>query len=154
MPPGNEAGAVEKHHPGYIRLETYALVKAFKHMQAVAAARLAPLGLYPGQDRLLAELWAEDGITQTELARRLGVELPTVTKALQRLERGGLVRRERAAHDQRQMLVSLTDAGHGVQAPVEQAWQEIETQMLRGLSPAEREQVGELLMRMARNLSD
>lgn len=144
---------MDAHPADDIPSELQALVKAFKLMQSAAWSRLGPLGLYPGQDRLLAELWAEDGITQTELARRLGVELPTVTKAAQRLERGGLIRRERAARDQRQMLVSLTDSGRAVRAPVEQVWQEVQETMLRGLSPADRVRLVDLLSQIITNLS-
>ncbi|HEX2033987.1 MAG TPA: MarR family transcriptional regulator [Chloroflexota bacterium] len=131
---------------------TSALVGAFKVMHAVSAAQLAPFGLHPGQDRLLAELWVQDGISQTELARRLGVEQPTVTKTLQRLERAGLVRRQRDPEDNRQVIVSLTVAGRAAHDPIQRLRDATERQMAEGFSAAERRQFSELLDRVRRNL--
>lgn len=47
----------------------------------------------------------------TELAELEGLAQPTTTLLVKRLEGRGLVRRERQAHDQRVVLVSLTDGG-------------------------------------------
>jgi DNA-binding MarR family transcriptional regulator len=52
---------------------------AAKRARREVAARLQPLGIHPGQDRLLSELWLQDGLSQTELISRLSVEPPTVT---------------------------------------------------------------------------
>lgn len=42
---------------------------------------------------LLNLLWRDDGRTQTELATECGVEAPTISRGVQRLERAGLVTR-------------------------------------------------------------
>ena len=51
------------------------------------------------------------GETLRELARRAGVHRTTLCHSLARLERLGLVRRERVRSDRRRRPVSLTDAG-------------------------------------------
>ena len=56
---------------------------------------LAEVELHVGQEMVLIELWREDGLRGGELAERLGVVSPTVTKMLRRLERCGLVSRRR-----------------------------------------------------------
>ncbi|MDQ3794653.1 MAG: MarR family transcriptional regulator [Actinomycetota bacterium] len=56
---------------------------------------MAEVELHVGQEMVLIELWREDGLRGGELAERLGVVSPTVTKMLRRLERCGLVSRRR-----------------------------------------------------------
>jgi DNA-binding MarR family transcriptional regulator len=125
------------------------LVGASKRAQRQLAARFEPLGIHPGQDRLLSELWLQDGVTQTELIERLSVEPPTVTGTLQRLERDGFVRREPEPTNRRVSRVFLTDAGRDLEAPVREAWREVEAAVTGELSPAERGQLGELLDRLS-----
>lgn len=64
--------------------------------------------------------WTEAGLLKslsdgprriTELAELEGLAQPTTTLLVKRLEKQGLVRRERQADDQRVVLVWLTDAG-------------------------------------------
>jgi hypothetical protein len=63
------------------RTVSYALLKAMKSSGAISSV-LAEHGLHPGQDLLLSALLREDGIAQTVLAARLGIEAPTVSRAL------------------------------------------------------------------------
>ena len=58
-----------------------------------AAPKFAPLGLHVGQGTLLSQLWDQDGQSRSSLARACGIEGPTVTKAVARMERQGLVSR-------------------------------------------------------------
>lgn len=52
------------------------------------------------------------GVTsQTQLARHAHVEVQTMSRTVDRLERDGLVRRERDAADRRRHIVAITDAG-------------------------------------------
>jgi MarR family transcriptional regulator, organic hydroperoxide resistance regulator len=100
----------------------YGLLKAMKSTRGAVWPVLAAHGVHPGQDLLLSALWREDGGTQAELAARLGIEAPTVSRALERLERAGYVRRE--AGRGRSRRVYLTEAGRGLRQPVEQAWRD------------------------------
>lgn len=127
---------------------SFRLLKAMKSAQRTVAPVLAELGLHPGQDLLLSQLWREDGITQAELIARLGVEPPTVSKALHRLERAGFVRRDRAPG--RGRTVHLTDAGRELQEPAEQAWRRGDVELLRNLDEDERATLAELLRRLTR----
>jgi DNA-binding MarR family transcriptional regulator len=121
------------------------LVGASKRAQRMLAARFEPLGIHPGQDRLLSELWLKDGLSQTELIERLSVEPPTVTGTLQRLERDGFVRREPDSSNRRISRVLLTEAGRELERPVREAWREAEAEIGRDLSPAERDELVVLL---------
>ena len=75
--------------------------------QAIGDA-IAPLGLAPAQLMVLRELWKHDGLTQSQLARRLDVEQPTMANTLKRMARDGLVTREPHPGDSRASLVRAT----------------------------------------------
>ncbi|MFC4014738.1 MarR family winged helix-turn-helix transcriptional regulator [Nonomuraea purpurea] len=127
---------------------TYALIKVMKAHRNQMAAALVPLGLHSGQELLLNQLWREDGLCQGELITRLGVEPPTVTKTLQRLERAGLVYRARDPERPRVGRVYLTEAGKALREPVEAIWNRTEEELLRDFDDQERA----LLARLVRTI--
>lgn len=106
---------------------SWAVMQLAHTQRALAAQRLATLGLFPGQELVLAHLWTVDGRSQKELRCLLGLDHSTIAKSVQRLEKAGLVRRERSAADGRVTLVQLTDAGRALQEPVRRIWEELET---------------------------
>ncbi|MGP3964431.1 MarR family winged helix-turn-helix transcriptional regulator [Nonomuraea sp. 3N208] len=124
---------------------SYALIKLMKTQRNQLAASLAPLGLHVGQEMLLNQLWREDGLTQGELIARLGVEPPTVTKTLQRLERAGFVYRAPDPDRPRVGRVHLTDAGKALREPVEEIWNKLDEDLQRGLADAERDLLASLV---------
>ena len=79
-------------------------------------AELDRRGVTRGQWRFLRELWHEDGITQAELAARVGRKEPTAGSALKLLRRGGYVRLERSREDRRKIRVHLTERGRALEA--------------------------------------
>jgi MarR family transcriptional regulator, organic hydroperoxide resistance regulator len=126
----------------------YRLIRVAKQLGVFVGDRLGPLGLHPGQERLLAVLWEQEGVSQSQLVDRLAVQPPTVTTALQRLERGGFLRREADPDNRRVSRVYLTDRGRSVEAPVREIFAEAETRFLTGLSATEREELVALLDRI------
>ncbi|MEV4896604.1 MarR family transcriptional regulator [Nonomuraea sp. NPDC055795] len=117
---------------------TYALIKITKVHRYRVAAELTELGLHVGQEMLLNQLWREDGLSQSELIARLGVEPPTVTKTIQRLERAGFVRRTPDPKRPRLSHVHLTEAGKALRAPVEEIWERNDREVLAQLAPEDR----------------
>ncbi|WP_433475038.1 MarR family winged helix-turn-helix transcriptional regulator [Spirillospora sp. CA-142024] len=116
------------------------LNKMSKLYRAVKARKLAALGLHPGQDVLLWVLAQEpEGMTVSELAARLGIEPPTATRSLARLEGGGWFRRETVPTDRRQVRIVVTDAGHKLVPGIERAWAELAEQAMGEASMEQRE---------------
>ena len=113
---------------------------------------LNQIGLHVGQEMLLCALWEKEGVTQTELGERLGVRPATVTNALRRLERNGLVRREPDPDDQRISRVFPTDKGRVLRVAVEEKWSELERITFAGFDSNEVEMLRSLLSRMYMNL--
>jgi MarR family transcriptional regulator, organic hydroperoxide resistance regulator len=132
---------------------SYLLVRLAKAHRSNAAALLADLCLYVGQELLLMHLWQEDGLAQSDLAERLQIEPPTLTKMLQRLEGCGLVARRRDPEDTRICRAYLTDSGRSLQKPVEQRWHKLEAKALANLTLEERLLLRRLLLQVIHNLS-
>lgn len=117
------------------------------------AEGLAELGLHTGQELVLVQLWDDDGLRHSDLAQRIGVAPPTVTKVLTGMERAGLLRREADSQDARASRVWLTERGRSLRDPVEQLWQAVEGVVLRGLDRSERDLVQRALARMLDNIT-
>ncbi|PZQ62985.1 MAG: MarR family transcriptional regulator [Sphingomonas taxi] len=75
---------------------------------------LDALGITYPQYLVLHALWEEDARTIGAIAERLALESSTVTPLVKRLESAGLLTRQRDARDERQVRVTLTDAGRAM----------------------------------------
>lgn len=93
----------------------FALYSAGHAMQAAYKPLLEPLGLTYPQYLALAALWAKDGQTVGQIGTTLLLDSNTLTPLLKRLEQGGWITRQRATEDERQVRITLTDAGHALQ---------------------------------------
>lgn len=72
---------------------------------------LEELGLTYTQYITIVALWEDDNQTVSRLGEKLFLESNTLTPILKKLEGMGFLRRQRDSTDERQVLVSLTDAG-------------------------------------------
>jgi len=75
---------------------------------------LDELGLTYTQYIAIVALWEQDNQTVSGLGEKLFLESNTLTPILKKLEQMGYLRRQRAAADERQVLISLTDAGRAL----------------------------------------
>ena len=113
---------------------------------------LAGHGVRVGQQIVLEALWREDGLTPGELARRIGVETPTVVRGVGRMEAAGLVVRRDDPRDGRLVRVYLTDRGRELEKVIPQAEDTLIEEALSGFSIKERYQLTRLLSRILENL--
>ncbi len=74
--------------------------------------RLAPLDLSPAQFSVLAVVGGNPGLSQAQLAARLGIERARLARLLHRLESGGLTQRLPSSADARRHALRLTRDGH------------------------------------------
>lgn len=130
----------------------YLLVNLCKVHKRHGERAFRELGLYAGQDLVLAELWERETMNQADLVERLWVQPPTVTKILNRLENAGLIERRTDPEDARRSLVTLTDQGRDLQEPVEEAWRRLDEAMTAGLRQEERLLLRRMLQQMQENL--
>ena len=128
------------------------LVRAEKAHNRLGSEWLKRVGLYTGQEMLLLSLRSEDGMTQSQLASRSCLDLSTITKVVQRMERAGLVQRRVDLDDARISRVYLTEQGRVLCEPSWQMWLDLEQQLTQGLTEAERVLLHRLLATVATNL--
>lgn len=132
---------------------SYRIAQVGMRHRNLALRLLSELGIHPGQEFLLNLLWRDDGRTQTELATECGVEAPTISRGVQRLERAGLVTRRPDADDGRVQRVWLTNRGQRLRPEVAVAWERLEARTLDGLDAGQRAQLRLLLDLVRTNLT-
>ena len=88
-------------------------------------------GLKPNQAGILVVLRSEGGLSQKELAKRMGVTPPSMTAALKKMEKQGYVLREQDEKDQRITRIRISD---------------------QGISAEERQEMKETLLKMRENV--
>lgn len=76
---------------------------------------LNQLGITYPQYLVLMVLWEKDYQPVNDIAHRLLLETNTVTPLLQRMEKLGIVQRQRGKEDKRQQFVSLTAKGKAME---------------------------------------
>ncbi len=111
---------------------------------------LQQTGLRLGQFQVLRHLWGDDGLTPRELATRLDVEMPTVTRTVQRMIRDGLVDRRAHPDDARSVRIYLTPRGRALREQLETLLEQETERALHGFDAGERA----ALIRMLDALSD
>ena len=125
-----------------------------KHaLSAVTAAAFSSHGVHEGQQFILRRLWAEDGLTPGEIARRLGLATPTVTRAATRMEAAGLLRREPHPGDRRLVRLLLTERGRSLRDVIDAETDKVTERALVTFTPTEREMVIRALQDIRRNLT-
>lgn len=92
----------------------FALYSASLTMTKIYKPLLQKMGLTYPQYLVLLTLWERDEVTVSTLGERLFLDSGTLTPLLKRLESSGFLRRQRAVHDERQVIVSLTAAGRNL----------------------------------------
>jgi DNA-binding MarR family transcriptional regulator len=126
---------------------------AKKAMAEAAEAAYRQHGVWPGQQFILQALWAQDGQTPGELAKRLDLATPTVTRTASRMAATGLLRREAHPSDARLVRLCLTDRGRELEDTMAAERLRLTGRALDGLSADEREHLVRLLKKVHLNLA-
>jgi len=104
------------------------------------------------QGRILYVLWQEDGVTISQLSGRTSLANTTLTSMLDRMERGGLIRREPSPSDRRALLIRLTDAARALRADYDRISQQMNEVYYDGFTEDEVRQLEGFLIRILGNL--
>ncbi|PPU77078.1 MarR family transcriptional regulator [Xanthomonas cucurbitae] len=94
----------------------FALYSANLAMHKRYRVLLKALDLTYPQYLVMLVLWETDGRSVSEIGERLYLDSATLTPLLKRLQAAGLVTRTRAASDERQVIIALTDAGRALRS--------------------------------------
>ena len=143
------------HHPQGVEatLDFQTAFWTAKHAFALASGTaFSRHGVHEGQQHVLRTLWGEDGLTPGEIARKLGLATPTVTRAATRMETAGLLRREPHPGDRRMVKLCLTDRGRELEKVIEAEMHQLTERALATVTSAERETLIGTLREIRRNL--
>ena len=131
---------------GYLLRDTH---RAFsKVLQAQIAREHVTMGMW----YFLRALWEEEGVTQRELSRRIGMMESTAVPALALMERRGLVRRQRDAKDRRRSCVYLTKRGRALKEILLPFAKQANLLALDGISAADQATLRRILRQVRTNL--
>jgi DNA-binding MarR family transcriptional regulator len=123
-------------------------------LRAHCEERGKPYVITPPQWGALALLLEQDGLTIGTMSQIRGVDAPTATGIITRLEQNGLVERRHDREDRRVVKVYLTEEGrdisHTLAAPVKQ----FEQSMTRGFSEGEQDRLLAQLQQIIANVSE
>ncbi|HET7335049.1 MAG TPA: MarR family transcriptional regulator [Rhizomicrobium sp.] len=132
----------------------YLLRITFRSFSRALERRTLPHGVTSGQWRFLRVLWNEDGLTQRELSRRVGMREPTTVAAVNSLERAGFVTRRKSEKDRRKVHVFLTARAKRLKPKLMPYVAEVNEIGLRGVSPHDVKLIREVLLKIRENFNE
>jgi DNA-binding MarR family transcriptional regulator len=131
----------------------YLLRDISRRILRLTTERLEPFGISLPQYFALRELWQEEGLTQRELANRVGILEPTMVSTIDALECAGLVVRSRSRDDRRKTHVLLTERGRGLSNEALGIAADVLDSALAGVGSHEIVAMRDVLQRMKSNLA-
>lgn len=141
---------MKKHEPSQGR-QGAAFLLAQVGAQAAArfAELLAPLHLSPPHAGILRVLSKAAGLSQQGLASILNMHPSRLVGLVDELETSGFVKRQEGVDDRRAYALHLTDEGQAILGEIGRIAKEHQDSLLAPLSKEEREQLVDILQRIA-----
>jgi DNA-binding MarR family transcriptional regulator len=136
-------------HSGLTHLVGYAASRASIELKKSFARHLGPLQMKAVEFSILVRVASNDEVNQKQLGAALDVSAPNLAVTLDRLVERGWVERVRSTQDRRAQIVHLTAQGRELVRRAERIASTMEEDALKGLSPAERALLIELLLKVA-----
>jgi len=113
--------------------------------------KISPLELYASQWGIILYLYEKKQCTQIELCQYLGVEAPTITRTLARMEKSGWVIRQ-SGEDKRERHIKLTEKAYEMFPKWYQAANNVEVEAINGIEKDELEIFNNVLEKIMNNL--
>lgn len=108
--------------------------------------------LTPRQLAVLIAVAQNEGVSQTALVDRTGIDRSTLAEMVRRMQRKGLLQRRRRKEDARAYAVKLTDEGHRVLRAAEPLSKRVDERILGALPNRQRGQFIDDLMSIIETL--
>ena len=131
---------------------SHAILRVGRLHRMLVGQLLRRVGLHPGQELLMMQLWDTGPQRQADLIRVLESDAATMARSVRRLEQAGFVRRRPDPADRRAAIVEPTPASLALRAQVERLWRHLEEVTAGDLGADERAAAIEMLARIERNL--
>jgi DNA-binding MarR family transcriptional regulator len=134
----------------------FALYSTSLSMSKLYRKLLRKLGITYSQYLVLMVLWEQNELTVSDIGERLVLDSATLTPLLKRMEAQGLVKRERAISDERQVVVSLTEEAEAMREAAAELPREVlrATESTANELAAMKEELMSLRARLLKNSED
>ncbi|MFL9925806.1 MarR family transcriptional regulator [Herbaspirillum lusitanum] len=134
----------------------FALYSTSLSMSKLYRKLLRKLGITYSQYLVLMVLWEQNEVTVSDIGERLVLDSATLTPLLKRMEAQGLVKRERAISDERQVVVSLTEEAEAMREAAAELPREVlrATESTANELAAMKEELMSLRARLLKNSED
>ncbi|SHN12458.1 transcriptional regulator, MarR family [Fibrobacter sp. UWR3] len=104
------------------------------------------------QGRILYVLWKNDGVPISEIARKTGLSMATLTGMLDRMEAVDLLHRFTDPNDRRKLVIRLTDKAYSLENDYNDVCSQMDGILFEGFKEKEIETLQALLERILKNL--
>ena len=109
----------------------FLLAKAYQKAHGKFKKRLHTYGLTPIQHLILEALWREDGLSASDIGKKLVLDGATLSGVLDRMASGGWVSKESDFEDKRVLRVFLTAKSKSLQLNLSEAREQTNEDLLR-----------------------
>ncbi|MBN8817338.1 MAG: MarR family transcriptional regulator [Sphingomonas sp.] len=134
---------------------TFRIILVARRYRALLDEQLRPLGYGAARMEALSTIArSTEPSAQIAIAKRIGIEGPTLTRMLDTLEADGLVRRRQDPDDRRTKLIELTPQGEAALEEIMRVAHAFRASVLKSLSDEELDQVNGVTDKLMRLLSD
>ena len=124
----------------------FLLAKGYQRAWALFREEIEVYDLTPPQFGVLAFLWSEDGLTQTELSEKSQVDRTTIGGLIDRLVKNGIVERRTHPQDRRAFKIHLTDKGKAMEKPLSECAARSHARLTQGLTENEIQELRRMLV--------
>lgn len=136
-----------------INMPLHVLFHQVIHMQMQYMCRLMqPMDIKPGQAAILFFLMKKGAVSQRELADIIQIKPPSITAALQKLEKRGLIERKMDERDQRVLRIQISEKGRECLMSMKSIENTVKTQLYKGMSQEEVLLFRRLMIQMRENM--
>lgn len=130
---------------------TYRIILIARRYRAMLDEQLRPLGYGTARMEALSTIArSAEPSAQIAIAKRIGIEGPTLTRMLDTLEADGLVVRRQDPTDRRTKLIELTEEGEKALEEIMRVAHSFRTTVLKTLSDEDLDQVNEVTDKLMR----
>ena len=112
------------------------------------------VGVTFGQWKIIVMLSEQDGLTQKEIADRIGVEGPTLIPMIDKMEKDGFLRREADPDDRRNNKIRRTQKAEVMWEKMTECVLEVRKRAMKNIRPEEVDILREVLNKIYDNLGE
>lgn len=127
------------------------LKKSNRLLTKKANELLKPHNIAHAYTYFLMALYKQDGLTQSEMYRCIGIEQPTAVRTLDRMERDGFIFREKNKSDRRALFIKLTDKGKSYREAILNCAKELNEFALKDFTESEMTLFNKLINKLNSN---